>query len=185
MENLSTTPEEVRSQSKVAAVFSDHLRAEGAVRELAGAGFDMRHLSIVGRDYHTEERVTGFYNAGDRVKYWGKQGAFWGSVFGILFAPAFFVVPGIGPILTGGIIGSAIMGMLEGGLLGAAAGAGLSTLGAALVSLGIPEDSVLHYERQLGADRYVLLVHGDSAEVARAREILARMATETTIHPPA
>ena len=46
----------------------------------------MNQLSIVGRDYHTEEHVVGYYNAGDRMKYWGKLGAFWGCFSVRLFS---------------------------------------------------------------------------------------------------
>jgi hypothetical protein len=51
-------------------------------------GFDMKKLSIVGKDYHTEEHVVGFYNAGDRMKRWGKSGAFWGGFWGLLVGSA-------------------------------------------------------------------------------------------------
>ena len=44
----------------------------------------------IGRDYHTDENVIGYYNAGDRMKYWGKLGAFWGGFWGLLFGSAFF-----------------------------------------------------------------------------------------------
>jgi len=37
----------------------------------------MRALSIVGKESHTDEHVVGYYNTGDRMKYWGKTGAFW------------------------------------------------------------------------------------------------------------
>lgn len=33
----------------------------------------MTKLSIIGRDYHIEEHATGFYNTGDRVKYWADR----------------------------------------------------------------------------------------------------------------
>jgi hypothetical protein len=55
------------------------------VKELAAAGFEMKNLSVVGKGYHTEERVVGFYNVGDRVKFWGKRGAFWGGPWGLFF----------------------------------------------------------------------------------------------------
>ena len=71
---------ELRDCHKCVGVFRDHASAEAAVRQLQREGFDMGKLSIVGRDYHTDEHVVGFYNAGDRVRYWGKLGAFWGGV---------------------------------------------------------------------------------------------------------
>jgi hypothetical protein len=64
----------------VVAMFDNHSAAEGAVKELQKSGFDMKKLSVVGRDYYTDEHVVGYYNAGDRMKYWGRQGAFWGGV---------------------------------------------------------------------------------------------------------
>src|SRR5487761_1999280 len=44
----------------VIAVFADHQGAEGAVKKLADAGIDMKHLSVVGKGYHTDEKVVGF-----------------------------------------------------------------------------------------------------------------------------
>jgi len=66
-------------ESAGVVVLSTHAEAENAVKELQRAGFDLKKLSIVGKDYHTEENVVGYYNAGDRMKYWGKLGAFWGG----------------------------------------------------------------------------------------------------------
>jgi len=58
------------------AVYDIHTQAEAAVKALQRAGFDMKKISIIGRDYHTEEHVVGFLNAGDRAKIFGKLGAF-------------------------------------------------------------------------------------------------------------
>ena len=56
-------------KNAVVAVYSTHTQAEEAVKELQKAGFALNKLSIIGRDYHTEEHVVGYYNAGDRMKY--------------------------------------------------------------------------------------------------------------------
>ena len=71
--------------NSIVAIYPSHTAAEGAVKELQQSGFDMKKLSIVGRDYHTEEHVVGYYNAGDRMKYWGGVGAFWGWIWGCLW----------------------------------------------------------------------------------------------------
>ena len=86
----------MESNNSLVAVFETHTQAEKAVKELQTSGFDMKKLSIVGKDYHTEEHVVGYYSTGDRMKYWGKLGAFWGGLWGFLFGTAFFFVPGIG-----------------------------------------------------------------------------------------
>jgi hypothetical protein len=164
------------------AVFERHEDAESAIREMQRLGFDMKKLSIVGRDYLTEEHAVGFYNGGDRVRHWGKLGGFWGGLFGIVFAPAFFWIPGIGPILTGGIIGSILMGMVEGAAVGAAVGGGTGVFAAALASLGIPKDSVIRYQADLKANRFLLIASGDAAQVEQARATLAERGGTTAVH---
>lgn len=156
------------------AVYDRHEDAEAAIRRLSESGFDVKKLSIIGREPHTEEHAVGFCNAGDRAKYWGKRGAFWGTIVGILFAPAFFWIPGVGFIMTGGLVGSIIMGILEGAVVGAAAGGGASALVAALRSLGIPKDSVIRYEKSIEADKFVLIAHGTQSEIEREKGILER-----------
>ena len=152
----------------VVAVYGTHVEAEEAVKELQRAGIDMHTLSIIGKDSHTDEHVVGYYNTGDRMKYWGKLGAFWGGFWGLLFGSAFFAIPGLGPILVAGPVVAWIVGALE----GAVAVGGLSAIGAGLFSMGIPKDSVVKYEMALKTDKFLLMVHGTAAEVERARDII-------------
>jgi len=161
-------------------IFNTHGEAENAVKELQKSGFDMKKLSIVGKDYHTEEQVVGYYHTGDRMKYWGKQGAFWGGLWGILFGAAFFWIPGIGPIVVAGPLVSAIVGGLE----GAVAFGGLTALGAGLYSIGIPKDSIITYESSIKADKFLLVVHGSGDELAKAKDILKSIGHEVSIHSP-
>src|ERR1700685_111444 len=154
--------------NSVVVIYETHSQAEEAVKELQKSGFDMKKMSIVGKDYHTDEHVVGYYNTGDRMKYWGKMGAFWGGIWGMLFGAAFFVIPGLGPILVAGPLVAWIIGALE----GAVVVGGLSALGAGLYSIGIPKDSVVKYETALKSDKFLLLAHGTVDEVAKARDIL-------------
>lgn len=161
------------------SIFNNHLEVEEAIKELQKAGFDMKKLSVVGKDYQTDEHVVGYYNTGDRVKYWGKLGAFWGGLWGLLFGSAFFFIPGIGPVVVGGPIVMWIIGALE----GAALMGGLSALGAALFSMGIPKDSILKYEKSIKADKFLLIVHGTQEETERAKKILdTTEGVDTMIH---
>ncbi len=158
------------NQSAVVATFDTHLQAEQGVKELQKSGFDMNKLSIIGRGYHSEEHPLGFYTSGDRIRTWGGIGAFWGGLWGILFGAAFFWVPGFGPLAVAG----PIVGMLAGGLEGAAVVGGASALVAALMSLGLPKRSAIKYETLLKADKYLVIAHGSAEEVDNAREILQR-----------
>lgn len=155
-------------QNSVVAIYGSHTGAEDAVKELQRGGVDMHSLSIVGKDYHTDENVVGYYNTGDRMKYWGKIGAFWGGFWGLLFGSAFFAIPGLGAVLVAGPLVAWIVGALEGAIVVG----GLSAVGAGLVSIGIPKDSVVKYETALKTDKFLLLVHGSAKEVEKAREII-------------
>ena len=168
--------------NSVVAVFKTHAQAEEAIRRLQREGVDMEHLSIVGKDYHTDEHVVWYYNAGDCMKYWGKLGAFWGGFWGLLFGSAFFWVPGVGPLLVGGPLALWIVGALEEAVIVG----GFGALGAALFSIGIPKDSVVQYETEVKTGKLLLLVHGTTQEVEHARDLLREtQAQTTTIHAEA
>jgi len=155
-------------KNSMVAVYNTHIEAEAGIKELQRAGFAMNQLSIVGKDYHSDESVVGYYNTGDRMRHWGKLGAFWGGIWGLLFGSAFFAIPGFGPILVAGPLVAWLVGALE----GAVVVGGISAIGAALYSIGIPKDSILKYETALKAGKYVLLAHGTADEVANAKEII-------------
>jgi len=166
-------------KNSVIAMFDQHTQAEEAVKQLQQDGFDMKGLSIIGKDYHTDEHVVGYYTAGERMKYWGKNGAFWGGIWGLLFGSAFFMIPGLGPIIAAGPVVAWIVGALE----GAVVVGGVSAIGAGLYSIGIPKKSILQYETSLKAGKFMLVIHGTPDEVTRAKAILsASGASETQLH---
>ncbi len=158
----------------VVAVYESHQSAEAAVKQLTEAGFDMKALTVVGKGYHTDEKVVGFYNIGDRVKFWGKRGAFWGGLWGLFFGGLFLTIPVIGHVVVLGYLAAIAVGAIE----NAVVVGGLSALGAALYSIGIPKDSVLQYETALKADSFLVMAHGAADDIARAKTILT-----TTTNP--
>ena len=158
------------NNNAVIAVFTDHPAAEATVKKLAEAGIDMKHLSVVGKGYHTDEKVIGFYNTGDRMAFWGKRGAFWGGLWGWLMGGAFLFVPVVGHVAVLGYLATAVVAAIEGVVVG-----GLSALGAALFGSGIPKHSVLAYETAIEADGFLLTAHGPVDEVARAKVILGTL----------
>jgi hypothetical protein len=165
------------NKNSVVGIYKTHTEAEAAVKELQKSGFDMKKLSVVGKDYHTEENVVGFYNAGDRMKYWGKLGAFWGALWAILFGSAFFVIPGFGQLVVLGPLAMMIVGALEGALVTG----GLTALGAGLYSLGIPKDSIIKYETALKSDKFLVIAHGSAGDVAKAKSILESTSKEDLV----
>jgi hypothetical protein len=151
------------------AVYPDHPAAERAVKSLAANGFDMKDLSLVGKGYHTEEHAVGFYNMGDRIKFWGTRGAFWGGFWGLFFGGLFMTIPVVGHVVVLGYLATVVIAGVENAIVVG----GLSALGAALFGMGIPKDSVVQYETALKADEFLVMVHGTDEEIGRAKTLLA------------
>ncbi len=156
-------------KNSCAALYHTHEQAEEAVRALQKTAFDVKKISIIGKGYHHEEHPIGFYDTGDRVKFWGVQGVFWDGVRGLLLGAATFWVPGLGPVVMAGPLVTSLVDALK----GTVAVAGLSALGAALHSISIPKDSIIHYETALKSNHYLIIVHGDQKEAERAHGVLA------------
>jgi hypothetical protein len=167
------------------AVFADRNAAEAAVKKLAAAGFAMKNLSVVGKGYHSDEKVVGFYNTADRVMFWGKRGVFWGGLWGLFFGGLFMAIPVVGHVVILGYLAAIGFAAVE----NAVVVGGLSALGAMLYSLGIPKDSVLQYETDVHADSFLVMAHGTAAETARAKTILgtekpSRLDVHADVRPP-
>ena len=152
----------------VIAVFADHPEAEAAIKKLTVAGFEMKNLSVVGKGYHSDEKVVGFYNTGDRIKFWGIRGAFWGGFWGLFLGGMFVTVPVVGQVVVLGYIAAIVIAGIENAIMVG----GISALAAALYSIGVPKDSVIQYETALKTDSFLVMAHGPAAEIARAKAIL-------------
>ena len=170
----------MQESESVVAVFADHASAEAAVKQLNSAGFDIKHLSVVGKGYHLDEQVMGFYNQGDRVRFWGTHGAFWGGLWSLFFGGVFLTVPLVGPVIILGYLAAAIVAAIEGAVIVG----GVSAVAAALYGLGIPKDSVLLYETAIKTDSYLVMAHDTPARIAIARDILSTAhASQVDVHP--
>ncbi|MCI3130872.1 DUF1269 domain-containing protein [Phenylobacterium aquaticum] len=163
----------------VVAVFDSHAKAEEAVREIGRSDFPVQQLTIIGKGYHSDEKVIGFYNVGDRIKLWGKNGAFWGGLWGLFVGGVFMTVPLVGPVVVLGHLAAMLLGAAEGALLVG----GVSALAGALASIGIPKDSVVRYEEAIKADRFLVLAHGAPEQIKRVQELLkSAMPSDLHVH---
>jgi hypothetical protein len=164
----------LNQDNKVIALFADHGQAEAAIRSLQKSGFDMKKLSIVGRDYHTEEQVLGYVSSGDRVKYWGRFGALWGGLWGLLLGSAMLLLPGFGHVIVLGPLASALLNLAGGAVVGGGAGA----LGGLLASIGLEPDAVVKYESAIRAGQFAVIANGSAEEVSAAKEVLKAAAPQ-------
>src|SRR5580700_702551 len=161
-------------ENSVVAVYPQHSDAENAINLLKKSDFNVKKLAIIGQGYHTEDQVVGYYTTGDRMKHWGKNGAFWGGLWGMLVGSAFFFIPGVGPVVVAGSAVAWIVGALE----SAVVVGGLTAMGAGVYSIGVPKDSALKYESSVKAGKFLLIAHGTPTEADLARRILADTAAE-------
>ncbi|MGP8434222.1 DUF1269 domain-containing protein [Paraburkholderia fungorum] len=167
MKENTTSPYDI-----VISTFYDHHKVEAAVHKLMDGGFDMRNFSVVGKGYHTEEKIVGFYNTADRMKLWGKYWAFCGVLWGLLFGGVFLAHPVIGPVVVLGHLGVMVVSLIEGAVEGAVVVGSLTALGAALFNYGVQKDSVVKYETAVKGNGFLIVAHCSADEMARARAIL-------------
>ena len=163
----------------IVAVFDDHDQADAAVKALAASGFALRRLSVVGKGFHTSETATGFYNTGDRIRFWGSRGAFWGSLWGLFMGGLYATVPVVGGVVLLGHLAAAGIAAIEGAVVLGGTGA----LVAALTGLGVPEDSIVTYQTDVESDGFLVMVHGTAGEMERAKTTLEPLAPRRiTVH---
>ena len=176
----------------VIGVYANRHLAAAAVSDLTGAGYGIGSLSIVGKGFHTGEQVSGFYNTGDRVKFWGTREAFWGGLWGNPHVPPcvtlgthgafwgdlwelfhdglFMTVPRVGHVVVLGNLAAA----LKTAAVRAAVIGGQSAIAVALNGVDIPQDRISHCEAAVDADAFLVMVHAAAGEVARAEDLLGR-----------
>jgi hypothetical protein len=165
--------------------FSSYQDAETAVRELRDSGFPMDRVSVIGRDTDRAADIAGAdaNNLGDRGKQvahdtqadeGAKKGAVAGGAVGgltgLLVGLGALAIPGIGPVMLGGAVATALASAISGGAIGAAAGG----LVGGLVGLGIPEDRARVYSDRVSRGDYLVIVDGSEDDIRRAEGILSR-----------
>jgi hypothetical protein len=169
------------TRHRAIGVFPHHRDVEVALGELRDAGFDMNQVSVVGKDLNGTGAVSGGTGAvggdvTDRTKTdeGAKTGAATGGALGglggLLVGLGALAIPGIGPVLAGGALATALATAAAGGAIGAAAGG----LTGALVGLGIPDEKAHLYNDRVNRGDYLVMVDGTEQEIRRTEAILSR-----------
>jgi hypothetical protein len=158
----------------VVAVYPDQASMERAVRRLHEDGFDMRHVSLIGREFAVNDRPIGFVTTGDYVEAGAEIGAFLGGILGLCVGVGFLILPGLGFVIVTGPVAAAILAGMEGSLAGAAVGA----LAGAFVGSGVPAGHAATYESHVKGGKFLVVARGDSSMIEQARSVLASEAAE-------
>lgn len=162
------------------AFFENEPAAERALQTMIQSEVSMDHLSILGRASASGDDPLGVYyrNPGDRMVGWGKMGALWGGLLGMVSgAMGMFIIPGLAPLIAAGPIAEALIGAAGGAGLGgtAMAGAGaISQLGVAVHRMGVPKEQIEQFQERLKQGEYLLMLIVDNAELEAMRERLSQ-----------
>lgn len=155
----------------VVAMLAGRDEAERAVRALHDAGFARDSIGVAMRDRSAEGEV--IQETGSRAAEGAAVGAMSGGVLGglvgLLVGVGALAIPGIGPVIAGGVLASALG--VAGGSAAAGAGIGAATGGVfgSLVGLGVPDDDARHFERRFHDGGVLVTVDaGDQAAAAVA-----------------
>src|SRR6266850_3579492 len=166
----------------VAGVFNSRADAERAIQGLRSAGIAQDRIAFltpgttttgVEAAVPTTDTEQPGMGAAMGGTVGGAIGAASGATLGV--AAASLLVPGVGPVIAGGIIGAALLGV-GGAVTGAAAGAALEEE----LTAGIPHDELYLYEDALRKGRSVVIafVEDDEAKDA-ARNVFAGAGAES------
>jgi hypothetical protein len=148
----------------VVGVFDDRGAAEQAVDSLHRAGFGHDQIGFVIRGTDAVRGGMIVDSLGTKDGKGAAAGALTGGMIGgVLAAAVSLLIPGVGPIVAGGVLaaffGGAIAGTAVGGILGAMAG------------LGISEEEAKFYEREFNEGRAIVAVK-PADRTAQATQIL-------------
>ena len=144
----------------VVGLFARRADAEGAIRELKAAGFDDRQIGVALQDQDEQRDL--LESAGGREAEGAAKGALSGGIVGGLIGLlGSLLIPGVGPIVVGGVLAST--------LTGAGVGAATGGIIGALVGMGVPEDDAQHFDQGIRSGHTLVTVDAGT----RTREALA------------
>ena len=149
------------------AVFEEKGRAERAIGRLIENDYPPDRISLLGKGVVSGDDILGIHDptAIERMKSWGRQGALWGGLWGLIGGAAgTFAIPGLGTLF--------VIGPILDAVAAAAAGAGTMALAAllseALVKLhrsGIPEAELHGLEQAIRNGAFVMILQGSEVEL--------------------
>ncbi len=163
------------------ASFEHHPSAEAGLEALDADGFELRRLSVVGRDSTTGRRGVGCWRGSQGLRFAGTHAGVWNALAERLTPSGLFVLPSVGAVVVMGPLVSALERTFE----RAGRQPHAAVLGAALELLGVPQRSVAPVADEVEAGKCLLLARGSEADLESARAALERSGgAQFTAHAP-
>lgn len=156
-------PQEITGRT-VVGLFARRAGAEGAVRDLEAAGFPPDRIGMALQD--RVEQGDLLEGAGGEAAEGATKGAVSGGlVGGLLGLLGSLLIPGVGPVVVGGVLASA--------LTGAGIGAATGGLLGVLIAHGVPDEDARHFDNGLRSGGTLVTVDA-GARTPEALAILQR-----------
>lgn len=166
-----TAPNESPERT-ITAVFSEREQIDSVIRRLIDRGISRDHISVIGKNFHSDTRIGGFLTKRDVIlgglKQGGIFGSLFGSVLGLLTGVGVLFIPFVGTVVAAGPIGAVLLGAASGALAGAAGGG----LASALVTLGMPEDKAAIYQTSLESGDFLIMVEVPESKTGEIQLLL-------------
>lgn len=160
---------------RAVGVFPNREAASSALNKLRDSGFSMQQVSVVAKDTERVDQVSN-RDISDPVAVQAEGGAATGAVAGttlgslggLLVGLSTLSIPGVGPVITAGTVGTLLATTLAGSGIGAVTGG----VAGAFAGLGIPNERANIYGERVSRGEYVVMVEGTEEEIRRAESIL-------------
>lgn len=154
------------AMNSVVAVYRTQTEAEEGLVRLQRDSFDLKTVSVAGREHDLGGHVVGYYQTNGRMRYFGARGLFWNGLWKSLPCAGYFAVPEIGGVLIAGQLTAWFVAALENPI------EGLSALGWSLYSIGIPKASARRYDAAVKSHKLLVLAHGAARKLLKAKDLL-------------
>lgn len=169
MMNTTTTSRNLTGRNTIAGLFHDHAAAEQAVRQLRDAGFLAEAIGVAVRE-RTASGELADETGGGATAAGLVGGGLLGGLVGYLVGIGALVIPGVGPIIAGGVLAAT--------LAGAGIGAGAGGLLGALADMDVPEEEARHFETGFQRGDTLVTVKADN-RMMEALQILEHNGADT------
>lgn len=170
----------------VGGIFNDPDDAHAVVEDMITHDFPMDEVSVLHKAGGEGDDFLGlvYTNEKERFKVWGAGGALAGALGGLLAgAGGLMLIPGIGPVLAAGPVIDAVVGAVAGaGIM--TAGAAASHLTIALRRMGIPEDKLDMLHQAVIDGKTLVLMNLGNESTEKWRRLLEGKGADPVIALP-
>lgn len=174
MNKLNMSSYDIQGRNFIAGLFSTREQAANAINALKASGFTDKQIGIIVRDKDQHGALLENTNVDVQEDHSGAAagavgGTLLGGLVGLILGTGAMIIPGVGPVIAGGVLAETI-GMTA---LGAGIGAASGSLLGSLADSGMEEDEARYFESGFRTGSILVTVKA-TERLDEALEILVR-----------